>query len=236
MTLSELIDQSTDAAAADAAWLGSNTHLTLLRAALEPVFELTDVSLDWTSPGEAGFWEQTTRQMKIERPVSIPGVTSVDLAKLTVVGLLHETLHARHSSSSGSFATRKLSLDRRLWRAADRLFNIFEDGRVNALGVADPELSTHFTAFADLAVDQAAIYAGKSGPGTSPGSMRNQLFFAVEAYALRPDQPQSLAFEVSGVLSDLAPLIDSTKTGTTEDCGIAAVRVVGAIVSANLPS
>jgi hypothetical protein len=193
MKLDDLIEQSCDAAATDHAWLGSDAHLTLLREALEPVFGLTDASLEWAAPGEPGFWEQATRRVRLERPVRVPGVTAVQLAKLTALGLLHESLHARYSSSFGSFVARRTTLDHRLWLATDRLFNVFEDGRVNALGAdADPELTAYLTDFADIAVDQAACYAGKNGPGTSPASARNQLFFAVEAYALRPDRPQSL--------------------------------------------
>jgi hypothetical protein len=45
-----------------------------------------------------------------------------ELAKLMVLGLLHESLHARYSTSFGSYQARKLTLDLRLWRAADRIF------------------------------------------------------------------------------------------------------------------
>jgi hypothetical protein len=237
MTLDDLIEQSCDAAAADPAWLGSDAHLTLLTEALEPVFGLTDATLEWAAPGEPGFWERATRRVSLERPILVPGRTAEQLAKLTALGLLHESLHARYSSSFGSFPARKLALDQRLWRPTDRLFNVLEDGRVNGLGAAaDPELTSYLTDFADIAVDQAARYAGKNGPGTSPASARNQLFFAVEAYALRPDQPQPLNPAVKQALSGLAPQIDSTKTGTTEDCGITAIQVVGAIINSTLPS
>jgi hypothetical protein len=237
MTVDELIEQSGDATAADPAWLGSDAHLALLSDALEPAFGLSDVSLEWATPGEPSFWERATRKIKLERPVPVPALTLAELARLTVLGLLHESFHAQYSTSFGSYETRKLALDSRLWRAADRLFQVFEDGRVNALGVAaDPRLADHLDEFAEVAVGQAALLAGKNGSGTSPASARNQLFFAVEAYALRPDELQSLNPDVSQALSELAPLIDSTKTGTTEDCGIASVQVVDAIISSTLPS
>ena len=237
MTLDELVEQSRAAAAADPTWLGSGAHLALLRSALESVFGLANASLDWVSPGNQGSWERATRQMTLERPTLIPGFTDSEVAKLTALSLLHECLHARYSTSFGSFETRKCALDPLLWPATDRLFNVIEDGRINALGAAaDPGLTSHLAEFADLAVEQAARRAGNSGPGSTPASQRNQLFFAVEAYALWPHQSPSLNSHVRQALAQLAPLIESTRDGTTEDCGVAAVEVIQAITASPLPS
>jgi hypothetical protein len=237
MSLDELVEQSRAAAAADPAWLGSGAHLALLRTALESVFGLPNASLDWVSPGSQGFWERATRQMTLERPTSVPGFADSEVAKLTALSLLHECLHARYSTSFGSFETRKRALNSLLWPATDRLLNVIEDGRISALGgAADPGITNHLADFADLAVEQAARRAGNSGPGPTPASQRNQLFFAVEAYALRPDELPSLNIDVRQVLTQLVPLIESTKDGTTEDCGVVAVEVVKAIMASALPS
>lgn len=237
VTLDDLIEQSCVAASADLAWLGSDAHLTLLNGALEPVFGLSNASLEWAPPGGRGFWEQATRQMRVERPSSVSGFRDSEVAKLTVLSLLHECLHARYSTSFGSFETKKQALDPRLWPATERLLNVFEDGRIGAIGgAADPGLTSHLAEFADLAVEQAARRAGSSGPGATPASQRNQLFFAVEAYALWPDSPPSLNPDVRQVLEQLAPLIESTRNGTTEDCGVTAVQVVQAIMASSLSS
>jgi hypothetical protein len=94
--------------------------------------------------------------MTLERPTSIPGFTDSEVAKLTALSLLHECLHARYSTSFGSFESRKRALNSLLWPATDRLFNVIEDGRISALGrVAGPAITSHLAEFADLAVEPA---------------------------------------------------------------------------------
>lgn len=237
LAFADILQQSRKAVRSNPDWLGSEAHRALLGDALAAAFGLADASLEWAPPGEAGYWEAATQRIALERPTLASGLPAEDLAELTALSLLHESLHAHYSTPSGSYTTRLQAVPGQVRRATDRLFNVLEDGRIAAVGAAaDPTLDAPLRRFADAAVLAAAKHAGRNGQTVEPLSERNQLFFAIESYALAPDTSVTLHPNVSAALARLTPAIDRTRTGTTEDCGLAAVQLVDEIMRASLQS
>jgi hypothetical protein len=240
-TFDELVARSRSSATGDDGWLGSDDHLALLSSALEPVFGLPDVSLHWGAPGSAGYWEPASRKIMLERPVALAGVTTEDIANATALSLLHESLHARHSTPFRSYPRARERVEPGLRRAVERLFNLLEDGRITACGIAErPELSAPLQDFLDKSASQITREDEgrfhRSPETTEPASQSNQLFFALQMRALRPDCQLVLHPGVAERLVSLQSLMSEAQGGSTEDCGLAAVRVVQHVMASGLPS
>jgi hypothetical protein len=96
--LDALIHEQDAALAADPAWLGSPAHLDLLRSVVTDFRGLADVTILWVAVGEPAYWEASTRTMAIERPTATPLVPLQTLARLTLMNVVHESLHATYST------------------------------------------------------------------------------------------------------------------------------------------
>jgi hypothetical protein len=117
-----------------------------------------------------------------------------------------------------------------LKRATERLFNLIEDGRIAALGsTADPELEPYLRTFTGTAIDD--IVAKES---SSSKAQRDELFFAVQIYALQPDRQLLLDPAVSEALAQLTPMMDNARIGSTADADMATVEIIEAIMQTAL--
>jgi hypothetical protein len=239
-TLSELIQWSRARAVADGSWLGSEEQREMLERSLETVFCTTDVTVEWARPGDGSFWEPASRVLTFEQPRAHAGASAADVAEFAALGVLHEALHARYTTSLGSYPRRREALPSQLRPAVERLFNLLEDYRITALGTdAQPELAPPLERFMDEAARQVAVEARsrQGDPDTAgPRSQQNQLFFALLTRALRPQQSLTLHPNVERRLDELLPLVDRARTGSTEDCGLAAVATVEAVMETPLPT
>lgn len=230
-SFAELVEQSRASAGADSNWLGSERHRTLLADSLPSALGISNVTLTWAPPGSASFWQPSIRQLSLERPVPSAVVSVGDLAELTALGLLHECLHIRHTMPAERYAPRRFAVPPSLEQATARLFNLLEDGRITALGVAaDPELEQSLNQFITAAADQlVSLESSKLSL-----SQRNELFFAVQLYALAPDRGLTLDPAVQNALVALRPIMDEARRGSTEDADAAAVDVVAAVMQTPL--
>ncbi len=240
-TVVELLEFCRERAAREPEWLGSEEHRLLLEGALAPVFGVHEVALDWAAPGHPSFWEQASRRITVERPGVHPGVAPADVAEYTLLGVLHESLHARHTGSVGSYS-RERDLEPLGWQPiVERLFNLCEDGRITARGAeADPELDGPLERWLGETVRQMLCeYRTREGEPAStvdPGSQRSQLLMAVLLYAVAPGEPLTLHPVVAGEFASLRPVLDAARVGGTEESGLAAVQAIRTIRGAALAS
>ena len=226
---SELIEESRARAEADHAWLGSESHRAILAESLVAL-GISDVSLTWTRPGCGSYWQPSGRQLSLELPVQNSPIAAADLAELTELGLLHESLHIRHTLSATRYSARRFTVMPILKRATERLFNLIEDGRITALGTtADPELEPYLRRFIDTVIDD--IVAKES---SSSKTQRNELFFAAQIYALQPGRQLLLDPAVSEALAEVTPMLDKARIGSTADADMAAVEVIEDIMQSAL--
>ena len=238
-TFDELLTQSRSSAEADPEWIGSSEHLRLLTASLGSVFGLADVSLRWGPRGAAGYWESATRSIVLERLTVHDGVAPDVITDATAMSLLHESLHARHSTTLGSYPEAREEMHVLLRRAAEKLFNLLEDGRITTRGIAQhPELSAPLRDFLNKSGDQITAEARRHGNAntTEPVSQPNQLFYALQMRSLHPDSELVLHPEVAEKLAAFQPLMNAAQAGSTEDCGLTAVRLVEDVMSSGLPN
>lgn len=227
---------SREYAGGDPNWLGSPEHLSVLRDALPTAFALPNASLKWGPPGAPGSVMGSTQAIVLERPVPIPNVTAEDVAEYTILSLLHEALHIEFSTPFGAYAARKRALSPTVQRPVERLFQLLEDGRITARGgELHPELGPALDKFLDEAGRQIAV-TGPATEGPDPRSMREQLFFALQHHALRPDKVLTLHPRVQRRLGTLDPTIERAHSGDTERCGLAAIELVDAVMKTAFPN
>lgn len=163
LAFADILQQSRKAVRSNPDWLGSEAHRALLGDALAAAFGLADASLEWAPPGEAGYWEAATQRIALERPTLASGLPAEDLAELTALSLLHESLHAHYSTPSGSYTTRLQAVPGQVRRATDRLFNVLEDGRIAAVGAAaDPTLDAPLRGFRAIRMRSASARHSRS--------------------------------------------------------------------------
>lgn len=215
--IEELIARAASEAEADPEWLGSEEQLAFLTDSL-PNLGVNDARLAWAPPGRGANWERVSRTIEIERIVSgaIP-VTDEVIATMTVRTVLHESLHARYSTSSS--LNRRLSTeDPRLVEVLQMICNFLEDSRVAKLALAaEPELAGVITEHMNDAADQLDARSGTSGSGSEPADQRNQLVFAAMAYVLVPNRDLVLHPDVSTALESLRPIIDKARDGPSTE-------------------
>jgi hypothetical protein len=222
---------------ADPSWLGSDEQLALLRESLDPVFGVSGASLVWGPSAAEGSWDPEIRQVTLPRPAPSADQPPDDVAELTALALLHQSLHARYSTAFRRYPRRRRALPATLHASTDRLFHVLEDARLIPLAVADdPSLEPALRKIVreGTAAFAAAARANDSGEGPSPKSQYIQLRFAIETYAVDPARELTLHPKVAGVLDQMKSTIDGTRWGNTEDCGGAAVKITRATVRSRL--
>jgi hypothetical protein len=225
-----LIAEQDAALARASGWLGSPEHLEFVIDVVHSIDGLDDVTVSWVPPGRAGYWEAKTRTIAAERPTSTVGVTPEYLVKMALIGVLHETLHARHSSPTPMFRQRLRNVSRSLERPVQILFNLLEDGRITALGKADdPGVAAALDQHLAAAVDQLRNARRADAETATPSDPRQQLFFALAVYAMTSQVPAPLHPGVHAESVRLQPTIDATRSGSTDDCGIASIELVEAM-------
>jgi hypothetical protein len=226
---SELIEESRARAEADPGWLGSESHRAVLAESLVAL-GISDVSLTWTRPGCGSYWQPSGRQLSLELPVQNSQIAAADLAELTALGLLHESLHIRHTLPATQYSARRFMVMPILKRATERLFNLIEDGRITTLATtADPELEPYLTRFIRTAIDDIVAKERSSSK-----TQRDELFFAAQVYALQPDQQLLLDPAVSEALAEVTPVMDKARIGSTADADMAAVEIIEATMQSAL--
>lgn len=223
-SLDELLREQDAALRADPAWLGSEEHRQWLENVVREVPDFADITVVWLAPGNPGYWEAATRTIGAEQPIPIEGVTRDYIAKMALLGLVHETMHARYSTPTPTFQRRLSGVDVPYHRPIVHLFNVLEDGRITMLGKAAtaPQLDE----FVRESVDQMRQSRPASAETRTPARPSDQLFFALVAYALSGEVPSPLHQEVCAALDGMLATIDATRQGTTDDCGLAAIRLV----------
>ncbi len=197
ISFSVLVTEQDTAIAQDESWLGSHDHLKFLEAAVHQMPELVDVAVVWVAPGQPGYWEAATRKITAERPVPMEGFTPEYLARIVLLGIVHESLHARYSSPAPKYQRQVRRLDARVRRPVERLFNLLEDGRITVLGkAAEPDIAGGLDEFVDAAVEQARSHARANAETVAPKRPSEQLFYAVQVYALTSQIPSPLRPDV----------------------------------------
>jgi hypothetical protein len=238
--LEELITKSQSDALESSTWLGSESHRIVLDEALHPVFGLTGWKIGWSEPGKPSYTEVGTKTIRIERVTSESSVLSDDeMAEYVALTLLHEALHARFSSSSGTYQAKYAALRPSVQPPTDLLFQRIEDARVQRLAVAsDQSLAQRLLQFHDAGISQReADYQSKysASPWTvRPASERNQLFIAIERRLFHPGEALTLHPAVVAELAKCEMVIAPVWAGTTETAGLSAIDVVTTIITANL--
>jgi hypothetical protein len=154
-------------------------------------------------------------------------VSAGDLAEITALGMLHECMHIRHTTPAAQYAARRFTVPPALSRATERLFNLIEDGRITTLGIAeDAELEQSLNRLIAAAADQLVTQES----GRPAMSRRNEIFFAVQLYALAPDRVLTLGSALQDAVASFRPVMDEARRGSTQDADNAAVEVVAAIM------
>ena len=233
-TVAEIIAQSREKATADETWLGSAKHLKFLEATLGDVFHVTGATLSWVCPGEPSSWQHSTREIRLERPVVTPALTAEDAAELTVLGLLHESLHARFSPELGLFRRRHPDLLPEMASWAGLMFQRLEDGRVAYQGLlANWELGEPLAKHAAMTLTFFGQQARsrRSGSTAEPQFQTEQLVFALQAYCVAPDTALVLHPRVERRLAKLKEPIDRARAGTSQECDELCLGLARAIVA-----
>ncbi len=226
-SLGELLDEQGAALVMDPAWLGSAAHRQWLENVVREIPDFEDITVAWVPPGNAGYWEASTRTIGAEKPVPIAGFTRRYIAKMALLGVVHETLHARYSTPTPAFQRRLLQVEPPYHQPIGRLFNVLEDGRITMLGkTAAPDTAPQLDEFVRESFDQMRMSRPASAETTTPVRPSDQLFFALVAYALSADAPSPLHPDVDEALDGMLATIDATRHGTTDDCGLAAITLV----------
>ena len=232
-----LLKQQGAALTADPAWLGSAAHLNLLQQAVADIHGMADVTVIWVAAGQQGYWEASTRTIATEQPTTTPNMTPQAIAKFGLLGLIHEALHATHTTPAAAYRSRLAAVDPRSVATIDRLFNLLEDGRITALGRAmNPGLTAGLNEFIDEAVRQCSLRAKTNGPTTDPASQPHQLLYALEFYALSSELPSRLHPDVAVAANQLTGKIDATHQGETVGCGMAALELYADVAAYRPPA
>lgn len=224
LDLAALVTEQDAALADDSSWLGSPQQLQFLTDVVHDIPGLGDVNVAWVEQGDAAYWEAGTRTITAERLSPIDGYTTQYLAKMVLIGVLHETLHARYSTPTPLFQRRMRAITPLLAQLIQRMFNFLEDGRITALGkAADPGLTAALDEHLSASVTQLRRGRDANAETETPADPRQQLLFALEMYALTSEVLAPLHPDVGAEFARLQTTIDRTRGGSTDDCGLAAI-------------
>jgi len=225
--LDDLLDEQNAALANDPAWLGSEAQRQWLVDVIHEVPGLEDVRVVWSRHGEPSYWEARTRTIASERLTAANGLAPEYSARMVLLGIVHETLHARFTTPSPLFYARLRSLRPAMQRPLERLFNVLEDGRITPLGkAAEPSMVDALDEHIAASIDQARQLEPKNAETLTPAVPVEQLFYGLVVYALSSEVPSSLRPDIADALDALLPMVDPTRNGTTEDCGEAALKLL----------
>lgn len=237
----DLIAESRAAACASGAWLGSDEQREMLERALEPIFGLVGWTLKWLPASQHSYAKGSMNAIAIERITSgaVP-LPDDEVAEYVALSLLHEVLHARYSTSWGSFTPKRALVSPLLQPSVDYLFQRIEDARVQRLAIIDePSIAAGLRKFHDEGIRQREVeyrsqFSGTEPWTTSPPSQRGQLFLAVERRLFHPGEKLTLDLAVEAELIKCEASLEGVWGGNTEDAGIAAIAVVAQIYKAGL--
>jgi hypothetical protein len=181
----------------------------------------------WSRHGEPSYWEARTRTIASERLTAANGLAPEYSAKMVLLGVVHETLHARFTTPSPLFYARLRRLPPAMQRPLARLFNVLEDGRITSLGkAAEPHMVEALDEHIAASVEQARQLGANNAETLTPAAPVEQLFYGLVVYALSSEVPSPLRPDVADALDALLPRVDVTRNSTTEDCGEAAVTLL----------